>query len=78
MEERKKYSAAMSNNSLTLNLILCQKRQLNPGRISLLKRKVQHRRKGIQRQKHGKVKTPRARKEYQQANILFIRCNIMR
>jgi len=44
------------NNSLTLNLNLCQKRQLNPGRISLVKRKAQHRRKRIQRKKHGKVK----------------------
>ena len=49
------------NNSLTLNLIVCQKRQLNQGRISLLKRKAQHRRKRIQRKKHGKVKTQRAR-----------------
>ena len=44
------------NNSLTLNLIVCQKRQLNPGRISLVRRKAQHRRKRIQRKKHGKVK----------------------
>jgi len=49
------------NNSLTLNLIVCRKRQLNLGRISLLKRKAQHRRKRIQRKKHGKVKTQRAR-----------------
>ena len=49
------------NNSLTLNLIVCRKRQLNLGRISLLKRKAQHRRKRIQRKKHGKVKTRRAR-----------------
>ncbi len=49
------------NNSLTLNLIVCRKRQLNLGRISLLKRKAQHRRKRIQRKKHGKVKAPRAR-----------------
>jgi hypothetical protein len=49
------------NNSLTLNLIVCRKRQQNPGRISLLKRKAQHRRKRIQRKKHGKVKTQRAR-----------------
>ncbi len=48
------------NNSLTLNLIVCQKRQLNPGRISLLKRKAQHRRKRIQRKKHGKVITQRS------------------
>ena len=48
------------NNSLTLNLIVCRKRQQNPGRISLLKRKAQHRRKRIQRKKHGKVKTQRA------------------
>ena len=33
------------NNSLTLNLIVCRKRQLNLGRISLLKRKAQLRRK---------------------------------
>jgi hypothetical protein len=49
------------NNSRTLNLIVCRKRQLNPGRISLLKRKAQRRRKGTQRKKHGKVKTQRAR-----------------
>ena len=49
------------NNSLTLNLIVCRKRQLNLGRISLLKRKAQHRRKRIQRKKHGKVKTQSAR-----------------
>jgi hypothetical protein len=49
------------NNSLTLNLIVCRTRQLNLGRISLLKRKAQHRRKLIQRKKHGKVKTQRAR-----------------
>lgn len=44
------------NNSLILNLIVCQKKQLTLGRISLLKRKAQHRRKRIQRKKHGKVK----------------------
>ncbi len=49
------------NNSQTLNLIVCRKRQQNPGRISLLKRKAQHKRKRIQRRKHGKVKTQRAR-----------------
>jgi hypothetical protein len=48
-------------NSLTLNLIVCQKRQLNQERISLLKRKAQHRRKRIQRKKQGKVITQRAR-----------------
>ena len=47
------------NNSLTLNLIVCRKRQLNPGRISLLKRKAQHRRKRIQRKKHDNLKTQR-------------------
>lgn len=49
------------NNSLTLNLIVCRKRQLNLERISLLKRKAQHRRKRIQRKKHGEVKTQGAR-----------------
>ncbi len=49
------------NNSLTLNLIVCRKRQLNLGRISLLKGKAQHRRKQIQRKKHGKAKMQRAR-----------------
>jgi hypothetical protein len=44
------------NNSLTLNLNLCRKRQQNPGKISLVKRKAQHRGKQIQRKKHGKVK----------------------
>ena len=61
LKNGKTYSAAISNNSLTLNLIVCRKRQLNPGRISLLKRKAQHRRKLIQRKKHGKFKTQRAR-----------------
>ena len=49
------------NNSLILNLIVCQKTQLNLKRISLLKRKAQLRRKRIQRKKHVKVKTQRAR-----------------
>ncbi|OLY93487.1 hypothetical protein BUE76_17555 [Cnuella takakiae] len=49
------------NDSLTLNFIVCRTRQLNPGRISLLKRKAQHRRKRIQRKKHGKVKMHGAR-----------------
>lgn len=49
------------NNSLTLNLIVCRKRQLNLGRISLLKRKALHRRKRIRRKKYGKVKTQRSR-----------------
>jgi hypothetical protein len=45
------------NNSLILNLNLCRKRKLNPERISLLKRKAQHRKKRIQRKKHdAKVK----------------------
>jgi hypothetical protein len=49
------------NNSLTLNLIVCLKRQLNLKRISLPRRKAPHRRKQIQRKKHGKVKTQKAR-----------------
>ena len=49
------------NNSLNLNLFVCRKRQLNQRRISLLKRKAQHRRKQIQRKKRGKIKTQRAR-----------------
>jgi len=44
------------NNLLTLNLIVCRKRQLNLKRISLLKRKAQHRRKRLQRKKHAKFK----------------------
>ena len=48
-------------NSQTLNLIVCRKRQLSPGKISLLKRKAQHRRKRIPRKKHGNVKFQRAR-----------------
>jgi hypothetical protein len=44
------------NNSLTLNLNLCRKKQLNPGRISLLKRKAQHKEKQRQRRKAVKVK----------------------
>jgi hypothetical protein len=62
MEEQKKYTAALSKYFTNLkNLIVCRKRQLNPGRISLLKRKAQHRRKRIQRKKHGKLKTHKAR-----------------
>jgi hypothetical protein len=58
MEEQKKYTAALSKYFTNLkNLIVCRKRQLNPGRTSLLKRKAQHRRKVIQRQKPGNVKT---------------------
>lgn len=49
------------NNSQTLNLILCRKRKLNPERISLQKRKVQHRGRRIQRKKHAKIKAQRAR-----------------
>ena len=49
------------NNSLTLNLDLCRKRQLSPGRISRHKRKVQHKRRRIQRKKPGKSKMPDAR-----------------
>lgn len=56
MEEGRNTLQPWVNNSLTLNLIVCRKRQLNLGRISLLKRKAQHRRKQIQRKKHGKVK----------------------
>ena len=47
--------------SLTLNLIVCQKRTLNPERISLQKRKAQHRRKRIQRKNYAKTKMQRAR-----------------
>lgn len=49
------------NNLLTLNLIVCRKSQLNLKRISLLKRKAQHRRKRLQRKKHARFKTQRAR-----------------
>ena len=49
------------NNSLTLNLILCRTRQPNLKRISLLKRKAQHRRKRIQRKKHANLKMQKAR-----------------
>ena len=44
------------NNLLTLNLIVCRKSQLSLKRISLLKRKAQHRRKRLQRKKHAKFK----------------------
>ncbi len=44
------------NNSLTLNLNLCRKRKLSLGRISLLKRKAQHKRKRIQRKNYVKIK----------------------
>ena len=45
------------NYSLILNLNSCRKRKLNPERISLHKRKAQHRKKRIQRKKHdAKVK----------------------
>ena len=60
------------NNSLTLNWIVWRKRQLNLGRISLLKRKAQHRRKRIQRKKHGKVKTQRAR--FTAPGFFLLRC----
>jgi hypothetical protein len=52
----KKYPAAINNNSLTLNLIVCRKRRLNPGRISPQKRKAQHKGKRIQRKKHARSK----------------------
>jgi hypothetical protein len=54
-------SCSHKYNSLTLNLIVCQKRTLNPGRISLQKRKAQHRRKRIQRKNYAKTKMQRAR-----------------
>jgi hypothetical protein len=57
------------NYSLNLNLNLCRKSQLNPGRISLLKRKAQHRKKLIQRKKHGKVKN--AESPVYRAGLLF-------
>jgi hypothetical protein len=37
------------NNSLNLNLIVCRKKQLIPGRINLLKRKAQHRGNRVER-----------------------------
>ena len=49
------------NNLLTLNLILCRKKTLNLRRISLLKRKAQHKGKRIQRKKHVRVKMQIAR-----------------
>lgn len=58
------------NNSLTLNLNLCRKRQLNLGRTSLVKRKALHRRKRIQRKKHGKVKD--AESPVHRAGLLFM------
>ena len=60
------------NNSLTINLNLCRKRQLNLGRISLVKRKAQHRRKRIQRKKHGKVKD--AESPVHRAGLFLCRC----
>jgi hypothetical protein len=53
----RKYLAILTNNSPTLNLILCQKTQSIPGRINLHKRKALHRRKQIRRKKHVKIKT---------------------
>lgn len=58
------------NNSLTLNLKLCRKRQLNLGRISQLKRKAQHKRKRIQRKKRGKVKDTES--PVHRAGLLFM------
>jgi hypothetical protein len=57
MEKREKITLQpFVNNSLTLNLIVCLKRTQNPGRISLQKRKAQHRRRLIQRKKHAEIK----------------------
>jgi len=56
MDEREKYLQPWVNISLTFNLIVCRKKQRIPGRISLLKRKAQHRRKRLQRKKHAKFK----------------------
>ena len=64
-------SCSHKYNSLTLNLIVCQKRTLNPGRISLQKRKAQHRRKRIQRKNYAKTKMQRARLT---AGFLFCPC----
>jgi hypothetical protein len=52
-EKQEKFLHPKVNNSLTLNSIVCRKRKLNPGRINLHKRKAQHRRKQIQREKHA-------------------------
>jgi hypothetical protein len=64
-------SCSHKYNSLTLNLIVCQKRTLNPGRISLQKRKAQLRRKRIQRKNYAKTKMQRARLT---AGSLFCPC----
>lgn len=59
------------SNSLILNLNLCRKRKLNPERISLLKRKAQHRKKRIPRKKHdGKVKNTES--PVHRAGLLFM------
>ena len=60
------------NNSLTLNSNLCRKRQLNLGRTSLAKRKALHRKKRIQRKKHGKVKD--ADSPVHRAGLLLCHC----
>jgi hypothetical protein len=54
--ERSKMPCTLSINSPILNLIVCQKNQLNRGRISPLKRKAQHRRKRIQKEKLAETK----------------------
>ena len=46
----------VNKSFITLKLKLCRKKQLNLGRISLLKRKAQHKRKRIQRKKDAKIK----------------------
>ncbi len=62
MEKREENTLPpLVNNSQTLNLIVCRKRKLNPGRISLQKRKAQHRGRQIQRKKHAKIKAQIAR-----------------
>ena len=60
--------AAMSKQFTNLKLIVCRKRQPNLGRISLLKRKAQPRRKQRQREKH-KIKTE---SQAQQAWLFYV------
>ncbi len=51
MAVSKQYSTAISKQSTKHKFIVCQASQLNPGRISQRKRKVQHRRKRKHKEK---------------------------
>lgn len=62
----------MSKKLLTLYVNLCRKKQLNLGRISLLKRKAQHKRKRIQRKKDAKIKETES--PVYRAGLFLCRC----